>query len=125
MRILSISCEKESNHTCIIAFRINVAVFFFRQGRKKPWALTEPDLEGQQSARAKPRRGLLNQFAHQLLPPRAGKERDLRIVQDFPRKSMPILRGDIGKIRNDQVECFIQVFKKIAFSQLDASTQPK
>src|SRR4029453_1957517 len=122
MRILSISCEKKSNYPFIIVFRINVAVFFFRQGRKKPWALAEPDLEGQQSARAKPRRGLLNQVAHQLVTPRAGKERDIRIAQDFPRKSMSILRGDIRKIRNDQVECFIQVFKKIAFSQLDAST---
>src|SRR5678815_2473745 len=90
MRILSISCEKESNHTCIIVFRINVAIFFFRQGRKKPLALVEPDFEGQQPARTKPRRGLLNQFAHQLITPRAGKERDLRIVQDLPRKRMSV-----------------------------------
>ncbi len=85
-------------------------------------ALAEPDFEGQQPARTKTRRRLRNQFAHQLIAPRAGKERDLRIVQDFPRKSMSVLRGDIGKIRDDQVECSIHVFEKIAFSKLDAST---
>ena len=96
--------------------------FFSAKAERSPSALAEPDFQGQQPARTKPRRGLLNQFAHQLVTPRAGKERDLRIVQDFPRKRMSIQRGDIGKIRNDQVESFIQVFKKIAFSQLDAST---
>src|SRR5215472_9199781 len=69
MRILSIPGKKEPCHAVIIVFRMNVAVIFFRQGRKKLLALAQPYFQGQHSTGLESRWRLINQLAHQLIAP--------------------------------------------------------
>src|SRR6266480_5021650 len=66
-RILSIPGKKEPCHAVIIVLRTNVAVIFFRQGRKKGLALAESYFQRQRSSRPEPRWRLINQLAYQLI----------------------------------------------------------
>src|SRR5262249_19377973 len=85
-----------------------------------------PDLQRQHSARTKPRRRLGNQFPHQLVAAPAGEKCDLRIVQDFTRKSLLFLPWDVGKICDDDIEASFHIFQEIASQKADtvADEQP-
>src|SRR5215468_967990 len=103
-RILSIPGKNEPSDAVIIVPRANVAVFFFRQSRKKSLTLPESYFQSQHSTGPEPRWSLINQVAHELIPPRSGEQSNFRIVQHFARKRMPVPRRDIRKIRDNKIE---------------------
>ena len=100
-------------------------VFFLRKKLGERFGLADSELESEQATRSKMRPRLFDQCADQFVAFRAGEESDLRIVQDFGRKKMSILRGNVGQIRDDEVERSIDLREQVAFPELNPLAQPK